>query len=187
MGDRQSWLILALLSFSAGLIFFALQYGFLVVHWPTTDASVKGQFLDQIDSYKKITYYFLTERGWREQQERLLWQSNNDPENLKVLLNNWVGFLQDEGFLKRRCTLETVAFTEHGDHVYLVWDHPLLDQEWSIMQKWRLIESLCKTIKMACSTLQQVSFIVDEQLMSDAHLDFSVPWSLDGFADFNGV
>ena len=54
-------------------------------------------------------------------------------------------------------------------------------QEWPIIQKWHLIESLLKTIKESELGIKFINLLVNNKPLEDTHLSFIQPWPIEGF------
>ena len=167
-----------------GAFFFLIQRNWLVIHW--TFGFDEQRLIDQtrqdVALRRKLKLYYSRDDKFFFEDQTFVWFSNKS-ENLKHLINNWLSFLHEERVINKKVALETVSLEQTGQEAYFSFDQTPLHREWSIFKKWNFIESMFKTIRGAGLDIKTVVFLVGHQQLDDDHLDFSMPWPVDGFWD----
>jgi hypothetical protein len=177
MHITKNYIIISALSFIAAIFFFALYNQWLII----TIAQNKNKEIIQTSILRKkeiILYYFNHEK-WNNEKQEILW-SDNATKNIYQLLNAWLTLLDEERIISKKITLQTALLSSSGT-MYLSFDHNPLAKEDIIFKKWILIEGLLKTITVNNIPIQYVQFLVQHQLLHDQHIDFSMPWPVQGF------
>ncbi|MBD3231204.1 hypothetical protein GF322_00925 [Candidatus Dependentiae bacterium] len=182
---KKTFLFLPIIiCFFIGIIFFIIQKSWIIIQWPFASNLENVKFV--VDSatelHKKVKFFYYKDERFLEENVDLLWIENKS-ENLKHLINNWFVFLREERLVDKPYYLETVAFADDLQTVYLSFNKSFLDQEWSIFKKSNFMESLLKTISYSDLGVKNLIFLVNHQEMEDYHLDFSRCWPIYGFGD----
>ena len=131
---------------------------------------------------KKVKLYYHKGEKFLFEEKALVWFSDK-AENLKHLINSWLLFLHGERIINKKIYLESVGLDKTDLQVYLSFDATPIDREWSIFNKWRFVESLFKTIRSSGLGIKSIVFMSGHNTLEDDHLDFSVPWPIEGFLD----
>lgn len=132
-------------------------------------------------SSKRIRLYYWQDEKCIAQKETIVW-NDDAADNLSRLVNAWLSLLYEDRIIKHKITLTHVLAVASSQEVYLSFNQHFLPDDWSIYQKWQLLECLVKTIRSASLSIQLLHFLVKHQPMKDAHLDFSLGWPITGFA-----
>lgn len=165
--------LITLICCTAGTIFFLIQRNWLIIHF-TFDRPQK-MFNQQSSLPKALKIYYLKDEKWHHEEATIIWDENNAALNLKQVVRQWLKVLQDENLVLPHLALESAALSSPGSEAYLSFDHSLFAQEWSIMRKWQLLESLFKTLHQANFHISNLSLFVHNKPMDDDHLDLSEP------------
>jgi len=175
--STQNYIIISTATFMSGVLFFALYNQWIIFRTPWNDQYI----LENVVSIQKkeVTHYYFHGGKWKTEKQELLWQESID-KNIFQLINAWLLLLDEERITAKKITLQSVLISTSGC-AYLSFDHTLLVKEETIFKKWMLIEGLLKTLILNGITISHVQFLVQQQLMQDVHLDFSLPWQLHGF------
>ena len=134
----------------------------------------------QVAGRKEVKLFYFKDDKFAFDTKKLVWFKDK-VELLRHIVNNWLAFMQEERIITKRVCLDTVCFDKSGQQAFFSFDRLPLESDWSIYYKWNFIESLFKTIRESGFRINSVIFLVNHKQMQDDHLDFSVPWPIDGF------
>jgi len=169
--------------FFLGVTVLLVKRNWLIVHWvpsyARSDASVSVSNKHVVHR-KKITMYYWKDDTLKQEEDSCIWGAGK-AEDLKLLVGNWLLFLYEERILGKRVSLQSVALNASEQEAFLSFDHAPFSRDWSIHKKWQVLDGLCRTIKGLELEIQLVLFLVNHEIMSDDHLDFSQPWPIGGF------
>jgi hypothetical protein len=165
-----------------------MQRQFLVVRWVSSqsDFTISSLGREALLSKKIVKIFWWKNNKFYNEDVSLIWNDQNTTENIKNSIEKWLSILVEEKIIAPSIALDSVALSSVGSHVYISFNQVFDWSEWSIMKKWMLIESLCKTLKESGCPIKYVSFLIKNEPLDDNHLDFSQPWPIDGFLDQEG-
>jgi hypothetical protein len=174
-------ILFVLMSLFAGSLFFLLHKNWIIVQW----ASFGGERISEekkrsISLKQPVTLFFLQDGDERSCVIHQVWH-NDVSENVRYALNNWLSLAFEEHMINVLSKLESVAFAEGEQIVYLSFDRSFFYTDSSIYSKHSLLSVLLKTIKALGLKITKVFFLVRHQVISDAHIDFSRPMIVDDF------
>lgn len=177
---RLQFIFIYIFFLSLGFFGFLLHKNILVVEffWPS---SIQQKVLMPRELQKKVLLFYPHHEQFESEEKVMMWQQENLSLMAKHLSNLWFALLFDEGIFAQSYNVQEVLVNELGTELYISVDKNFLHKAWSIAAKWRLVESLLKTIKYACPQIQGIYFLVNFEVMQDTHLDFSHLWPIDGF------
>jgi hypothetical protein len=132
---------------------------------------------------KNITFYWWKHEKFHHEKATLIWRRDQNAENIKHVINNWLGYLKSEKLLDPVIAIDSVVLSPTEQDAYLSFNQAFSWKEWSIFKKWMLIEGLCKTLKSTNFSLKYITFLINHEPMADEHLDFTHSWSVDGFIE----
>lgn len=170
--------MITLISVGGGVLFFFIHQNMLIISWSTFSQAPK--YTSKITLSKKINIFFWKDEKLHKEELVLTWEQENGEKNIHNVISNWIAVLQDEKIITQQIRLESAALSQ-AQELFLCFNQSPLSQEWPIIKKWRLIESLGKTIRETKLPIRFIVFIVNDAIMNDDHLDFSQPWPIDGF------
>lgn len=173
----HKYIIISSAAFFAALIFFVLFNQIIVISIPGIGQAVSNSAA--AIQKKQVTHYYYHGDRWKTEKQEMLWHEKNE-KNIFQLVNAWLALLDEERIIAKRTTLQSALIASSGC-VYLSFDHNVLSKEETIFKKWMLLEGLLKTISANGIPVQEAQFLVQHQLLQDAHLDFSCPWPIHGF------
>ncbi|MCF7799557.1 hypothetical protein K9L05_02680 [Candidatus Babeliales bacterium] len=176
------FIFLLLISFIFGLFFFFIQKEWIIFELPFLNKRenlLKQSISNSIVKKKIKFYYFKDDKLLSEESDFVL--LNDESENLKYLINNWLSFLHSEHIISKKNLAESVCACDVNQTIYISFNKSPLEKDWSILKKWNFIESLLKTIKDFVSSFKFVIFLIKHQQIKDDHLDFSQSWPIEGF------
>ncbi len=177
MNKTHHYIIISAASFFTALLFFAIYNQWIIFCSPWSASAEKTSSV--LIHKKQITHHYYHGDKWKTEKQEMLWQDNVE-QNIFHLINAWLLLLDEEHITAKKTTLQSALVTTAGC-AYLSFDHNILGKEDTIFKKWMVIEGLLKTIVANGITIHHVQFLVQHQPLQDAHLDFSLPWSVHGF------
>jgi hypothetical protein len=174
-------IVISLCAFLFGLLLLVVRRHWIIIRWipsSSIEASNGEGFLAKHEKTRKeVTLYAWKDDQLYKDRVRCIWGQVAE-NNIKNLVGNWLAFIYEERIISKRVQLESVALDELGQSVFLSFDRPLCERGWAIYKKWNIIKSLLKTIKMTNEKVQDVLFLVQQEVMQDDHLEFSQPLAL---------
>lgn len=173
----RNYIIAAIISFFMALLFYAIYNHWIILRTPWQVSKITNT--SQIVQKKQIILHYFHGDKWKAEKQEMLW-SGSIEKNIFHILNAWLALLDEEHITIKKTTLQSAVITPSGI-AYLSFDHNILNKEETIFKKGLLIEGLLKTLACANVAITHAQFLVQHQLLQDAHLDFSMPWSVHGF------
>lgn len=167
-----------------GTIFFLMQRKWLIIQWTFNTESNETTLAQKETVLKKdITFYWWKHEKLHHEKATHIWRRDQNAENIKQVINNWLGYLKGEKIIDPVIAIDSVVLSPTEQDAYVSFNQAFSWKEWSIYKKWHLIEGLCKTIKSTNLPIKNVSFLVNHEPLHDDHLDFTHPWTIDGFIE----
>ena len=164
-------------SFFAAILFFVLYNQWIIFCVPLRNTHEATSSV--IIQKKQITHHYFHADKWKAEKQEILWQDSIE-KNVFHIVNAWLILLDEEHIIAKKTTLQSVLVAPSRT-IYISFDHNILGKEETIFKKWMLIEGLLKTIRSSGISISHVQFLVQHQPLQDAHLDFSMPWLVNGF------
>lgn len=164
-------------AFIAALLFFAIYNQWIIFYAPWQKNVITSSA--DIIHKKQIAHHYFHGDKWKSEKQEMLWQESVE-KNIFHLINAWLTLLDEEHVTIKKTMLQSAIVTPSGV-AYLSFDHNVLGKEETIFKKWMFIEGLLKTIASNDIVITHVQFLVQHQPLQDIHLDFSMPWPLNGF------
>ena len=171
------YILISSITFLSAIIFFALYNQWIVFRSPFIVHHIMPQ--SSVIQKKQITLYYFHGDKWKTEKQDILWSECRE-KNIFQLINAWLAVLDEEHITTKKVMLQSALISVSGC-AYLSFDHNILNKEETIFNKWMMIEGLLKTILLNDIAISQVQFLIQHHQMHDAHLDFSLPWSIHGF------
>ena len=176
MNYKQQYGIMCTAIFFCAAIFFAFYNQWIIIRFPSRDYGVHAQ---QIINKKQIIHHYFHHNKWKSEKQEILWRDAVD-KNIQHLINAWLALLDEERITPKKTVLQSVLISTAGV-AYLSFDHNILAKDETIFKKWIIIEGLLKTLVANEIPISHIQFLVQHAVVSDAHLDFSSPWPVQGF------
>lgn len=179
--NTQKIVKLSALSALFGILFYAVNRGWIIINAPFTASQSQTQPNRMPETpQKKVTLFFWHRNAWHQEATRLVWSEYNG-QNAAYLINSWLSLLDDEKITCKKVSLQTAMLNAAGTELYISFDRSLFSKDATTHEKWMLIEGLLKTLRQNGITPQTVRFLIHHQLFNDMHLDFNSPWPIHGF------
>ena len=174
--------ILTLICLVCGAVFFLIQRKWLIVYWTLAPIQSNVNVISKDNSTKRnVHLFFWKNEKFRHNETTIIWNIENKNFTLKQLLDVWFSTLHDEKVFSQKISIENVALSDSEQEAYISLNQNLPWQEWAIIEKWLVIESLLKTIKNADIGLKFINILVNNKPIEDAHLNFKQMWPIEGF------
>lgn len=181
---KKYFILFALIFFFliTGILFFLFYRDILIVKffWNKKNTAILSDSRESFYARKEVKLFYFKNDSIQFEVKKLVW-FNKKQDILKHLVNSWLSFLQEERIIKKKINLDSVSLDKTGQLVYLSFDKPLFETDWSVFNKWSFIESLLKTIRESGIKINEIYFLVNHKKMQDDHLDFSFAWPASGF------
>jgi len=175
MKKVHTYAALSLISLITGLVFFALYHNIIIFTVPHHTTTMPSSLIQK----EKVTLFYFHNNKWKSEKQELLW-SDSITKNTINIVNAWLTLLDEERITPKKATIQSVLLS-NANTLYISLDHHIFTKDETIFNKWMIIESLLKTIKENNITVNTIQILVQHQQLNDPHLDFSLPWPLQGF------
>lgn len=177
MNNGLRYLIISGIAFISAILFFAVYNQWILLRYPWASTYEINQSISL--QKKQICLFYFHGDKWKSEKQEMLWSPNIE-KNIFQIINAWLTLLDEESIMAKRITLQS-ALISTSHCAYLSFDNNILEEQETIFKKWMLIEGLLKTIVLNDISIMQIQFLVHHHLLSDAHIDFSLPWPIHGF------
>jgi len=185
----KHYTILAIITFSIGILYYAWQEEWLIIHHPWWDQH--KQTSSSSFSKKKVTIYAWNainwhannwySNNWIQEQIDTIWSETDEAENAKQLTQATLTLLFEEQLMKKKVYVDSILKTTSDTELIIVLDRNPFSKHMAIREKYMIIESILKTLRENTIKTAKIRFLVNHQALNDAHLDFSQSWPLEGF------
>ncbi|MBN1549149.1 hypothetical protein JW872_00650 [Candidatus Babeliales bacterium] len=163
----------------AGMVYYGLMQQWIIVRLPQKTATFRNDAQIAIKK-NKVSLWYYKKNGWHSETTTIIWPENIQ-RSLKHLLDTWFTFMDEEGLMKKKASVQSVVISHTQQEAYISLDRSPFDDQASVHTKWIWIETLLKTIRENGFTFTSIRLLVHHQPLKDYHLDFSKPWPLSGF------
>lgn len=174
---NKNYIIICLAAFILSLLFFAYHNEYIILNFGIHKTSTLQTSSAQKQNIALHVWY---QNSWHEETVPLLF-SDNTAANMQQLVSRWLQLLHEEKIIKKKVMLQSATITYDNQELIISFDRQPWNKENSTFDKWMTIEGLLKTIKAIDSSIKQVRFLVNQQLLQDPHLDFTNAWPIEGF------
>jgi hypothetical protein len=180
--NKIYYLILLIITFISGIIFFSLKKEWVILNVPKYQENLleKNKQKNYITTKKTINLFYWHGNKWNKENTEILW-SNNKIDNINKIINNWLNLVDEEKIIDKKVTLQNTLLSFDNQEIYISFDRNLLSSESSTYDKLMLIESLLKTLRDNNIENYKIYFLVNHAQMQDTHLDFTHAWPINGF------
>lgn len=174
---RGIWSLGALIivALSAGIVFFAYERRLIILYPLMRSAHDKDLYASLGTNMRQYTLYTWQQHEWREQTVMRPHEQTSE-KILTHLIQAWLEAAHDAQLINQNVQLQAVTLSFDKTMILIAFTHNFLSEKYSIFYKWKLVESLLKTIKnSALSNAQTVMIFVHNKPLVDAHIDFDFP------------
>ncbi len=174
---HRQYLIISGIALCTGFLFFAVynQWVIFSTPWNRYTMAISSEMIQK----KQVVYYYFDGDKWKTEKQEILWHQHAEKDIFQVV-NAWLTLVEDEHLIAKKTSVHPILISS-AHTAYISFDHNILGKEETIFKKWMLIEGLLKTIASNDIDVTYVQFLIQHQLLQDAHLDFSMPWQIHGF------
>lgn len=169
-------IIFLIVSFLGGIVLFAMHHDWIIINIPYHMATHN----DQLISKKQIMVYWWQHDQWNQESHNVIW-SKSQARNSEICVTHLLDSLHDNQELRKKIYVQAAALMPSGHDLIVSFDALPFTPDDPMIKKWMIIESILKTIRSNTIALTSVHFLVNHQPMIDRHLDFSLPWPIQGF------
>jgi hypothetical protein len=159
------------------LLLFAYHKEYIILNFQKTN---KNESQANAAQKQNVTLHFWHQNEWHTEHVSLLF-SDNTVSNMQQLVSRWAQLLSEEKIIKKKVTLQSATLTFDKQELIISFDRAPWNKEWGTYDKWMTIEGFLKTIRNVDPSIKKVRFLVNQQPISDPHLDFTNPWPINGF------
>ena len=167
----------------AGAVFLAYEQGLIVIDFRINrSAASQGLAGDELHAGRKLVVLYYSKDHHRVQDSaHVVWFKDNMSANIAALGNAWFDLMLTERLIDDTTIVESVALSENNKIAYVSCNRTWLKQQWATLDKAQAVEAFLKTIAAHLPMLSSVVFLVKDEPMKDAHLEFEYPWPVEGF------
>ncbi len=163
-----------------GYLFFLQQESWLVITFPFWSRSTQKVCLMPQANYKTVMLYGWVNHALKKESTEIMY-TQDKAQTLKLLLNSWLIFLEDEQVTEKQTQVMSVALVATGAEALISLNQYPFEGAWSTHQKLMWVESMLKTIRENSIDVTAIRLLVHHQPLQDDHLDFDISWPVGGF------
>ncbi len=178
---KTIYVIACIMLLAIGSLFFFYQESWIVFFIP--QQQVNSNVTTSQHNYTKEVTLWAWNNNTRSQKKETaeIMYSNDVTQNLKLLLNSWFLFLEEEGLSDKQIIVQSVALSPCATQAFISINQYPFDKAASTHHKLMLIESLLKTIKENDTTISSIRLLIHHKPLIDDHLNFDVAWPVQGY------
>lgn len=179
MNIYRFYLILCLITTSAGIFLFAITQEWIILRFPFMSSRQTLQTIQRVQE-KSVPIFYYKHGAWHSETCIVLTSDAKD-QTLFHLVSAWLRVQHDEKIITKKVTLESIMLDERGTTAFISFDRSPFNKQNTILETWYLIESLLRTIREHKVAITHVVFFAHHQPLIDNHIDFDCPWPITGF------
>lgn len=176
MNQKITILLASTIPLLAGILLFSIHHQWIILRF--TQMPVETNHRIYTKRACQLSYWY--NNRWHTDSQELIWSTKTVP-NLTTLIATWLSLLDAEQIIPKKTTLQSIALSPNNQTAYISFDRNILPKQWSIYQKWMLIEGLLKTIRFNEIAIRTIQLLIHHQPICDVHLDLSFEWPVSGF------
>jgi len=116
-----------------------------------------------------------------EQETRLIFAYNDMQNYTSSLVQEWLSLLHECQFVSTEVALQAVFIDPAADMLYISFDRSFTDNNAAAYTKWRIYESLLRSLRENGVNTALVQFLMNHQPLCDEHIDITYPWPVTGY------
>jgi len=159
-----------------GFVYYAWQQRWIIV---TIPAGLVTKPCTNCTKKRAQIFYFCNK--WEHENIEILW-SENEAQTAQQLIQA-VLLLLSENASTKKIAVEQVLTSANNQQLLVFFDKSPLPKNVSIRAKLMIIESFLKTLRENGIKAPFIYFLVHNQPLPDAHLDFSLAWPIQDFVE----
>ena len=168
------------LLFVFGLLLFFYQESWFIITCPLIHEETYNPLYHQNTSYKTITLYAWSQNKYKKETTEII-HSDNTTQNIKLLLNSWLQFVDDEHITDKETQIVSVSLSPSKQEAFICLNQYPFEKDWSTYRKLMWIESLLKTLRDNKIHISGIRLLVLHQPLIDDHLNFECSWPISGY------
>ncbi|HSW75799.1 MAG TPA: hypothetical protein VLG50_02050 [Candidatus Saccharimonadales bacterium] len=176
------YFVVSLLLVAMGCLFFLYQESWIVFSFPQKQSLHALTNQQKINS-KEVSLWIWNNRKILKKETTEIMYGQDITQNIKILLNNWFLFLEEEGLTDKQIFVQSVALSPAGHEAFISLNQYPFDKSASTFQKLMLIESLLKTLQENKIPITAIRLLVHHQPLQDDHLNFDTAWPIQGYLE----
>lgn len=173
----KQYALISSLTALVGILLFAYQKEIIILN---INSPLSTHDLAKTSRKKNVSFFYWLNDEWHTEQIQLIF-SDTIPTNMQQLVQRWLQLIHEEKIVRKKVQLQTATLNFDQHELLLSFDRFPWNKEHSTYEKWMVIETVLKTIKLAEPSIKRVRFLIDQQPPLDTHLDFTNPWPINGF------
>jgi hypothetical protein len=178
--EFSKYLILSAIMVLGGMLFYGFYNKLIIIRLPLKG----GAPLAHRQAHKKQTRIWYWDGEHLVHDDKKLIFSEDTQVTLTNLVASWLSLLDEEQLLSKKVVLQSVMLDPQNTTAYISFDQSPFKKSDSTYTKLMAIEGLLRTMRESKISLTKVQLLGDHTPLADAHLDFSHPWTLTGYASF---
>jgi hypothetical protein len=178
---KNIYFIMCLILLSTGSLFFLYQESWIIFFIPHQQTPT-NIVIEQNSKTKEATLWAFNShtRSLKKESIEMIY-SDDIAQNLKLLINNWFLFLEEEGLIDKQIIVQSVALCENSAQAFVSINQYPFDKSMSTYQKLMIIESLLKTIRDNNVEISAIRLLIHHKQIVDDHLNFNISWPIQGY------
>lgn len=168
--------ILLTSSLMLGLFFIALRQNYIILNFWNSGATQ----ISSASHKKKVIISFWHNDQWKQEEVQLLIDSHVY-NNTYHMMSQYLQLLFDESIIKHKVNVQQVLMNYDSQEIFVSFDRTIWSKDSCTVEKIMIVEGILKTLKKNEPSIKKVKFLMNHQPMTDAHLDFTNAWPIDGF------
>lgn len=179
---KYTYFAVSLLLLAFGALFFLYQESWIIFSIPKTQTSTNVSSNQQKINSKEVTLWvWSSNAGTFKKETAEIIYGQDITQNIKLLLNSWFLFLEEEGLTDKQIFVQSVALSPSGSEAFISLNQYPFDKSASTYQKLMLVESLLKTLQENKIPITYIRLLVHHQPLQDDHLNFDTAWPIQGY------
>ncbi|MCB9493288.1 MAG: hypothetical protein H6679_03370 [Epsilonproteobacteria bacterium] len=182
MKVNKTLIITLFCSLAAGMFFFLIQNGIILVHCslpPSKDFALQTS----VCTKKNIICSIWKDGHYLDEEQSVIWNKQDSAANLGQIVRTWLGILFEYHVIGQEINLEAVMLSSFEHEAYISLAHSFIESEQSVLDKWCTIQSLLKTLQTADLPAQTIQLLVGGSPLQDEHIDFSQPLCIQNYIE----
>lgn len=175
--SATKYLILSGCMLLCGMIFYGFYNNLIIIRLPYKTQN--AVFEHRAHRQHTPLWFWNGEKFISEDKELII--SSDTQKTLKDLVSMWLTHLEEEQGLAKMVAVQSVMLDLNAQTAFISFDRSPFKRAQSTFLKLMFLEGLLKTLKESSIPMKKIQFLVNHAPLQDRHLDFSHPWTLEGY------